>query len=830
MDNVVVRMGTFHMVMSTVGSIFEPMKGSGIEEAMQCIYGTETIAHIMSGKAIARAMRAIHLLQAALVQKLLQRTLCDAVDDLCDLLMTVYNGTGDSLDSVLSSTQLLALETELRNEKERLSVSRTSKLWLQFLDHAETLNVFVAFERLKNWEGHLNILPSLLTIFAATGHLHYAKSGRMYLQEMLDLPRKHPDLYSLYTEHGMHVVQRTGHPFNGLSTDLVIEQVLMRSLKTRGGLTHGRGMTDSIRLQWVYAMPHLVAVHNAMTGLTGKERSGFEHQELGSARRRRDTADLLKLVQWFEDNDPFDIEVSALRSLSSGLTAENGDGINCDDVASVGHAIQQSLDFSTVADAKIKRKSKIKTLNDLEPAVKVGEKSFHVDPMTLFLRCVSIAQRLDEDVEQYFEYELNLTPPALFDGHFMRHTQKSDLANTLLKDLGGEIGQHVTRTVIDGGWLMNYVRWEKGSTYMTVINQYKSFVMRFESPIVVFDGYTKSTKDHEHSRRLMGTKKRTNRISIKMNAPAPDQAQFLANVDNKAELIISLERCLNEAGVSTKCCVADADTTIVSSALGYAREGASVRIVANDTDILIVLIHHWDETMADIFLRRPSAKAGLNEYNIRDIVASVDPVVKRHILFAHAWSGCDTTSATYGQGKTAILKRLIADEKVRILSESISDSNDVPKDVAMAGQKLFVRLYGGGDQANLASLRLNRFKQMMVQSNSVRVASLPPSTNASGLHAMRVHLQVAEWQFRTLDPLNWGWEHDSDQGFRPIPTQLPPAPENVLKYIRCKCKSVKNQCGTNLCSCRKNGMKCVDVCGGCHGEGCQNSAELDLDD
>ena len=64
----------------------------------------------------------------------------------------------------------------------------------------------------------------------------------------------------MYTEKKMHAVQRTGplygvHLFlglNGLWTDLTMEQVLMVSMKSRGGLTHGRGLTDSVRNQWVH--------------------------------------------------------------------------------------------------------------------------------------------------------------------------------------------------------------------------------------------------------------------------------------------------------------------------------------------------------------------------------------------------------------------------------------------------------------------------------------------------------------------------------------------------------------------------------------------------
>ena len=49
--------------------------------------------------------------------------------------------------------------------------------------------------------------------------------------------------------------------------------------------------------------------------------------------------------------------------------------------------------------------------------------------------------------------------------------------------------------------------------------------------------------------------------------------------------------------------------------------------------------------------------------------------------------------------------------------------------------------------------------------------------------------------------------------------------------IRCKCKlSSRNVCGTNLCSCRKSGLKCVADCEGCGGNDCNNASESIFDD
>ena len=71
---------------------------------------------------------------------------------------------------------------------------------------------------------------------------------------MSQLEDEHPDVYHHFL-HGLHMVRRSNHLWADLSTDLVIEQVLMRTLKTSGGLTRGRGVTEQQHLTWVMAMP-----------------------------------------------------------------------------------------------------------------------------------------------------------------------------------------------------------------------------------------------------------------------------------------------------------------------------------------------------------------------------------------------------------------------------------------------------------------------------------------------------------------------------------------------------------------------------------------------
>jgi len=67
---VIVRLGAFHAEMSFLGSIGHLMAGSDLREVLELIYAPNAVDHIMTGKAIARAVRA-HLIVDAPLNALL---------------------------------------------------------------------------------------------------------------------------------------------------------------------------------------------------------------------------------------------------------------------------------------------------------------------------------------------------------------------------------------------------------------------------------------------------------------------------------------------------------------------------------------------------------------------------------------------------------------------------------------------------------------------------------------------------------------------------------------------------------------------------------------
>jgi len=164
-------------------------------------------------------------------------------------LKMIHDEPEEAMKLLSNSQELKVLKSKCDEYKETLRIkSRTSRYWLQYLHYVDVLKLFIRAERTGHWSLHLHALSKMINLFAATGRIHYAKCARMHLQNMLQLETDYPWVYKNFTEHGFHTVRRSDRYWSGLWTDLIIEQVLMRALKSRGGLTRGRGVTESVRL------------------------------------------------------------------------------------------------------------------------------------------------------------------------------------------------------------------------------------------------------------------------------------------------------------------------------------------------------------------------------------------------------------------------------------------------------------------------------------------------------------------------------------------------------------------------------------------------------
>ena len=148
---------------------------------------------------------------------------------------------------------------------------------------------------------------------------------------------------------------------------------------------------------------------------------------------------------------------------------------------------------------------------------------------------------------------------------------------------------------------------------------------------------------------------------------------------------------------------------------------------------------------------------------MKDVADKIGEALSLHILFIHAWSGCDTTSATFGQGKATLLKKIKESQEIQQISCLMSDPKATKEEIGSAGIRLFVHLYGGKLTDSLNSLRYAKFMEMASCRKTLEPERLPPTERAALFHSLRVHHQIIVWKelsSEVLDPLQWGWKFD----------------------------------------------------------------------
>ena len=88
--------------------------------------------------------------------------------------------------------------------------------------------------------------------------------------------------------------------------------------------------------------------------------------------------------------------------------------------------------------------------------------------------------------------------------------------------------------------------------------------------------------------------------------------------------------------------------------------------------------------------------------------------------------------------------------------------------------------------------------------SSIKPESLGAISDCTAQHSLRVYHQIQSWRGVELDAEEWGFELKHGK-LLPIQMTKPPAPDELLKIIRCGCKV---DC-TVRCTCIVYGLQCT---------------------
>uniref|UniRef100_A0A1Y1KW86 Uncharacterized protein n=1 Tax=Photinus pyralis TaxID=7054 RepID=A0A1Y1KW86_PHOPY len=136
------------------------------------------------------------------------------------------------------------------------------------------------------------------------------------------------------------------------------------------------------------------------------------------------------------------------------------------------------MKFSAVKKRRSDCVITMKALNTM----KVRDENRLVDPLILFKR-ISILKKSDAQLKKYLEYELAPYPLALFDEKGMRKCVKSTLYKIFPESDLTQYDKTKSTYVIDAGFLLRKILWERGETYKVTCQKYVSYVERRLLPL-----------------------------------------------------------------------------------------------------------------------------------------------------------------------------------------------------------------------------------------------------------------------------------------------------------------------------------------------------------
>ncbi|KAJ8867699.1 hypothetical protein PR048_031502 [Dryococelus australis] len=285
-------------------------------------------------------------------------------------------------------------------------------------------------ERTGDWNLNLFSVQRILAHLHAVGHIHYAKSAHLYLQNMSKLKT------------------------------ILSDQESERFVS--GGLTQDRNMSRGVVAGWICTMPgslHVTEAVEAFAGVT--DESSQQHLSLSRSLQTQDTR----------------------------IVAD--DRVNCDSAEELGENAVGGIVGIPFANVTLKRKMQVFTLTAMGKPIKIDKDPVVVNPNQLFHRIACVVRSADE-LEDCLQYELASYPQSLFDDvglHVGTKSKTIQVTDNMCK-ISSKLPENPSY-VLDGGDLLHRVHWPRPATYGEVCNTYLNYINRNygRNVTVVFDGY-----------------------------------------------------------------------------------------------------------------------------------------------------------------------------------------------------------------------------------------------------------------------------------------------------------------------------------------------------
>ena len=827
-QNMYLRLGGMHALMSFVGAIGSLMAESGISDILSGVFGG--VPKMLSGKKFPQNVRALRMMTEVVLQIIMEdRPNMDA-----DGLMTILNATANQ--------------------------SRTSKLWIEVLIKPVLLMMaYIRAEREGDWILHLTTFRKMLPYYFAAGHVNYARYGLYYLRSMEKLP---PQVQSLFLK-GQHITRHIRGIWNGIWSDQFIESTFMRYGHSVGGVIGITLKPDALKI-WALSRHICCKLQSDMERMEDEyahtSKIHLYHKEEAGARIISDTKDRTRLLRtldtYLHPLNPNEHPGNSIVNIYTGMIAPAT--VNVDDALNIGNSMLEDFGKTWPRGFHNKISTKVRSMEITSKSINAGDRKMY-DLNIIYSRVIALlSSHRDIQVKDVFSYELAPIPTAMFTVDGMRICgAKSILKRSLQVEVSKRTSGDADVTVIDGSALLWTIHWPVDGTVADFIANLKARLHKYltsSDVYIIFDRYYDySIKSVARNRRQLGI---TKKHHLLQSTKLPAQKVVLASTYNKKQLIRILcedligdrlfhvrstgkyklvvtgeDQCPIEIKMDERRIRNDlenrgeeADTIIVQQVLECARNAKKICVISDDTDVFVLLLHHYNQAGLSIPLIMESS-------NEKRAVVDIEATVKKHcniinnLLPAHAISGCDTVACYYSVGKGSVLKNLKAGHDLSAIGNA-----DIPFEQVVKQATAFISAcYGIKNSTDMSHTRLlvwgKRYGKGCV--SGPNLATLPPTKESFIENIKRAHLQALLW--RNLDkglssefnPVEYGWERDTtNKSLCPInlPEGAKLVPDYILEMIKCGCKS-ENPCLSNKCGCKMHGLSCTMFCA-CFKVGC----------
>lgn len=571
-SNLVLCIGSFHMIKILLGSIGKYLRGGGAETILtECgIFGLNVVEAVLNGSNYVRSMKGMYLLAEAMERlqfiEFFKQNPSQSYKEEIIMLQKLKDSVStknqpqskECLKNFMMSSDKLHTDFE-QFKKEKEKQSETFTYWNNFIQMVYMLKDLVRADREGNWELHLHTVQSILPLFAVCDRTNYLRWGAVYLEDMRKLPENAPEVHQAFVA-GKFVVKRTRGQFKAVGADMCLEQTINRSQKSSSGII-GSSRKKHFVTQWEMIYHEMLAVSNLHRNVSGSRPFNFElivSHEFNKAETDADEMkikDILTYVQSHEN--PFTVEERKEKKLHNILTQE----IMPDVVREQLLCLQDigAEKYGTFRNERLINKTKrlsdtihrtnLQTFNSIAKNVKKIPQKISIEKKSRNAqKILDIARVRGCDMKEVFQYDL-LATNSLIDGDgYMTKPNKSSLTIELEKVLAAEDYIHPsqwdytfpTAYIVDVMAYMRRIKTKNLKSFGELCEHLWNMIFNIcKNPKridFVFDSYVEgSVKDSERSRRA--TARGIEISALNESSPLPvSMESFWASASNKTKL------------------------------------------------------------------------------------------------------------------------------------------------------------------------------------------------------------------------------------------------------------------------------------------------------